>query len=92
MLMKTLHATFRALADSEIPGTHGQRWRTVVSESTLAGQYARWWWDAGEDGSVELVSGRTRAILHVGYGGPQCRGMHWLSTGLFRKAALPCIG
>jgi sigma-B regulation protein RsbU (phosphoserine phosphatase) len=88
MLMSHLHATFRALADSE---DSVERMATLANrlfcESTLAGQYATLVVGRGaRDGSVELVSAGHLPILHVGSGGAVPRDATGYPLGMFRKA------
>jgi sigma-B regulation protein RsbU (phosphoserine phosphatase) len=88
MLMSHLHATFRALADTE---QSVERMATLANrlfcESTLAGQYATLVVGRGaKDGSVEFVSAGHLPVLHVRSGGAMSREATGYPLGMFCKA------
>jgi sigma-B regulation protein RsbU (phosphoserine phosphatase) len=68
MLMSHLHATFRSLAEGDLPlDRMVQAANRIFSESTLAGQFATLVVGrASPDGSVELVSAGHLPLLHLG--------------------------
>jgi phosphoserine phosphatase RsbU/P len=88
MLMSHLHATFRALADSE-PSL--ERMASLANrlfcESTIAGQYATLVIGRGaSDGSVEFVSAGHLPVLHVRAGGTVSRSATGYPLGMFHTA------
>jgi phosphoserine phosphatase RsbU/P len=88
MLMSHLHATFRALADTE---NSVERMVTLANrlfcESTLAGQYATLVVGRGaRDGTVEFVSAGHLPVLHVRESGAVSRAATGYPLGMFRKA------
>jgi sigma-B regulation protein RsbU (phosphoserine phosphatase) len=68
MLMSHLHATFRSLADADLPlDRMVEGANRIFSESTLAGQFATLVVGrASLDGSVEFVSAGHLPLLHLG--------------------------
>jgi sigma-B regulation protein RsbU (phosphoserine phosphatase) len=88
MLMSNLHATFRALADTE-PSL--ERIVTMANrlfcESTLAGQYATLVVGRGaSDGTVEFVSAGHLPVLHVCADGAVSQAATSYPLGMFRTA------
>jgi sigma-B regulation protein RsbU (phosphoserine phosphatase) len=88
MLMSHLHATFRALADSE-PSLERmvQLANRLFCESTLAGQYATLVVGrAAADGEVEMVSAGHLPVLHLRPEGAMPRAATSYPLGMFRSA------
>lgn len=88
MLMSNLHATFRALADTE----HSlERIVTMANrlfcESTLAGQYATLVVGRGaNDGTVEFISAGHLPVLHMSKSGTVSQAATGYPLGMFRTA------
>lgn len=93
MLMSHLHATFRALADTELSVERMvQLANRLFCESTLAGQYATLVVGrAGLDGQVEMVSAGHLPVLHIKAGGAISQPATGYPLGMFRSAEFePC--
>lgn len=91
MLMSHLHATFRSLADAELPldkmvGVANR----IFSESTMAGQFATLVVGrATHDGAVELVSAGHLPLLHLCAGGTKSQGATGVPLGMFPTTNFP---
>ena len=91
MLMSHLHATFRSLADAELPldkmvGVANR----IFAESTMAGQFATLVVGrATREGSVELVSAGHLPLLHLCAGGTKSQGATGVPLGMFPGANFP---
>lgn len=89
MLMSHLHATFRSLADADLPLDQlVEAANRIFAESTLAGQFAtlvvgRAW----PDGAVELVSAGHLPILHVGETQIRSQSATGLPLGMFKTTS-----
>jgi sigma-B regulation protein RsbU (phosphoserine phosphatase) len=91
MLMSHLHATFRSLAEADLPldrmVEHANR---VFCESTLAGQFATLVVGrATHDGSVEFVSAGHLPVLHLQASGATSRGSTGVPLGMFCSTQFP---
>jgi phosphoserine phosphatase RsbU/P len=91
MLMSHLHATFRSLADAELPldkmvGVANR----IFAESTMAGQFATLVVGrAAHDGSIELVSAGHLPLLHLCSGGTKSQGATGVPLGMFPNTNFP---
>jgi len=91
MLMSHLHATFRSLADAELPldkmvGVANR----IFAESTMAGQFATLVVGrATHDGSVEIVSAGHLPLLHLCSGGTRSQGATGVPLGMFPSMNFP---
>ncbi len=91
MLMSHLHATFRSLADAELPldkmvGVANR----IFAESTMAGQFATLVVGrAAHDGSVELVSAGHLPLLHLCAGETKSRSATGVPLGMFANTNFP---
>lgn len=91
MLMSHLHATFRSLADAELPldkmvGVANR----IFAESTMAGQFATLVVGrAAHDGSIELVSAGHLPLLHLCAGETKSRGATGVPLGMFPTTNFP---
>jgi phosphoserine phosphatase RsbU/P len=91
MLMSHLHATFRSLADAELPldrmvGVANR----IFSESTMAGQFATLVVGrASHDGSVDLVSAGHLPLLHLCAGETKSQGATGVPLGMFPNTNFP---
>jgi sigma-B regulation protein RsbU (phosphoserine phosphatase) len=91
MLMSHLHATFRSLADAELPldkmvGVANR----IFAESTMAGQFATLVVGrAAHDGSVELVSAGHLPLLHLCAGETKSRSATGVPLGMFATTNFP---
>jgi phosphoserine phosphatase RsbU/P len=91
MLMSHLHATFRSLADAELPldkmvGVANR----IFAESTMAGQFATLVVGrAAHDGSVELVSAGHLPLLHLCAGETKSQGATGVPLGMFPTTNFP---
>jgi sigma-B regulation protein RsbU (phosphoserine phosphatase) len=91
MLMSHLHATFRSLADAELPldrmvGVANR----IFAESTMAGQFATLVVGrAARDGSVEIVSAGHLPLLHLCADGTKSQGATGVPLGMFPSANFP---
>jgi phosphoserine phosphatase RsbU/P len=91
MLMSHLHATFRSLADANLPLDHmveaGNR---IFSESTLAGQFATLVVGrAAPDGSVEFVSAGHLPLLRLRNADARPEGATGVPLGMFTNTRFP---
>jgi len=88
MLMSHLHATFRSLANVNMPLDHMvQAANRIFAESTLAGQYATLVVGrASQDGSVEFVSAGHLPLLHLCGAEPAVAESTGLPLGMFTNA------
>jgi phosphoserine phosphatase RsbU/P len=88
MLMSHLHATFRALADTDLSLERMvQLANRQFCESTLAGQYATLVVGrAGSDGTVDLVSAGHLPVLHLKSGCTVSQPATSYPLGMFRSA------
>jgi sigma-B regulation protein RsbU (phosphoserine phosphatase) len=91
MMMSHLHATFRSLADTDLP-LEGlvEAANRIFVESTLADQYAtlvvgRAW----QDGTVEYVSAGHLPLLHVCAEETRSQGATGIPLGMFKNAQFP---
>jgi phosphoserine phosphatase RsbU/P len=91
MLMSHLHATFRSLADADLPlDRMVEAANRIFSESTLAGQYATLVVGrAARDGSVEFVSAGHLPLLHLGGGQARSEGATGVPLGMFTNMRFP---
>ena len=91
MLMSHLHATFRSLADADLPlDRMVEAANRIFSESTLAGQFATLVVGrAGSDGAVEFVSAGHLPILHIFGGQARLEGSTGVPLGMFANARFP---
>ena len=91
MLMSHLHATFRSLAQTDLPlEAMVQAANRVFSESTLAGQFATLVVGrAAEDGTVELVSAGHLPVLHLARQGASLKHATGLPLGMFTNTPFP---
>ncbi len=91
MLMSHLHATFRSLADAELPlermvGVANR----IFAESTMAGQFATLVVGrATQDGAVELVSAGHLPLLHLCAGETKSQGATGVPLGMFANTSFP---
>ena len=91
MLMSHLHATFRSLADAELPldrmvGVANR----IFSESTMAGQFATLVVGrATNDGAVDLVSAGHLPLLHLCAGETKSQGATGVPLGMFPNTNFP---
>ena len=91
MLMSHLHATFRSLADAELPldkmvGVANR----IFAESTMAGQFATLVVGrATHDGAVELVSAGHLPLLHLCASGTKSQGATGVPLGMFPTTNFP---
>jgi sigma-B regulation protein RsbU (phosphoserine phosphatase) len=91
MLMSRLHATFRSLADTDLPLDHlVEAANRIFSEGTLAGQFATLVVGrASRDGSVEFVSAGHLPLLHLGNIEARAEGATGVPLGMFTSARFP---
>jgi sigma-B regulation protein RsbU (phosphoserine phosphatase) len=89
MLMSHLHATFRSLANLDLPlDRMVQAANRIFAESTLADQYATLVVGrASQDGSVEFVSAGHLPLLHLCGADPALAESTGLPLGMFTNAA-----
>jgi len=91
MLMSHLHATFRSLADAELPlermvGVANR----IFAESTMAGQFATLVVGrATHEGAVELVSAGHLPLLHLCAGETKSQGATGVPLGMFPNTNFP---
>jgi len=89
MLMSHLHATFRSLANVDLPldrMVHAAN--RIFAESTLAGQYATLIVGrASQDGAVEFVSAGHLPLLHLSCNEPAVADATGLPLGMFTNAS-----
>lgn len=91
MLMSHLHATFRSLADANLPlDRMVEAANRIFSESTMAGQFATLVVGrAFQDGSIELVSAGHLPLLHLGGGDTKSQGATGVPLGMFTNTSFP---
>jgi phosphoserine phosphatase RsbU/P len=91
MLMSHLHATFRSLADVDLPlDRMVDAVNRIFAESTLAGQYATLVVGrASLDGSVEFVSAGHLPLLHLGKIEARAEGATGVPLGMFSTSLFP---
>jgi phosphoserine phosphatase RsbU/P len=91
MLMSHLHATFRSLADADLPlDRMVEAANRIFSESTLAGQFATLVVGrASRDGAVELVSAGHLPLLHLGGIDTRSQGATGVPLGMFTNTIFP---
>jgi sigma-B regulation protein RsbU (phosphoserine phosphatase) len=91
MLMSHLHATFRSLADSDLPLDRiVEAANRLFLESTLAGQFATLAAGrASEDGNVELVSAGHLPVLHLRQDSAVAQDATGTPLGMFSNAHFP---
>jgi sigma-B regulation protein RsbU (phosphoserine phosphatase) len=91
MLMSHLHATFRSLADADLPlDRMVEAANRIFSESTLAGQFATLVVGrASRDGAVEVVSAGHLPLLHLGSADTRSQGATAVPLGMFTNASFP---
>jgi len=91
MLMSHLHATFRSLADSDLPLDRiVEAANRLFLESTLAGQFATLVVGrASENGSVELVSAGHLPVLHLRQDRVMVQESTGAPLGMFSNARFP---
>ena len=89
MLMSHLHATFRSLANVDLPlDRMVQAANRIFAESTLAGQYATLIVGrASQDGTVEFVSAGHLPLLHLSCNAPAVADATGLPLGMFTNAS-----
>jgi sigma-B regulation protein RsbU (phosphoserine phosphatase) len=89
MLMSHLHATFRSLANVDLPlDSMVQAANRIFAESTLAGQYATLIVGrAFEDGTVEFVSAGHLPLLHLSCNETAVANATGLPLGMFTNAS-----
>jgi sigma-B regulation protein RsbU (phosphoserine phosphatase) len=91
MLMSHLHATFRSLADAELPldrmvGVANR----IFAESTMAGQFATLVVGrATHEGAIELVSAGHLPLLHLCAGETKSQGATGVPLGMFPNTTFP---
>jgi sigma-B regulation protein RsbU (phosphoserine phosphatase) len=91
MMMSHLHATFRSLADADMPlDRMVEAANRIFSGSTLAGQFAtlvvgRAW----RNGSVELVSAGHLPLLHLSGGNTKSQWATGVPLGMFNTTNFP---
>jgi phosphoserine phosphatase RsbU/P len=91
MLMSHLHATFRSLADAELPldkmvGVANR----IFAESTMAGQFATLVVGrATHEGAVEIVSAGHLPLLHLCASGTKAQGATGVPLGMFPTTNFP---
>jgi phosphoserine phosphatase RsbU/P len=91
MLMSHLHATFRSLADADLPldrmvGVANR----IFAESTMAGQFATLVVGrATHDGAVDLVSAGHLPLLHLCAGETKSQGATGVPLGMFPNTNFP---
>jgi len=88
MLMSHLHATFRSLADADLPlGRMVEAANRIFLESTLAGQFATLVVGrASDDGSVELINAGHLPVLHLQENGANAQDASDVPLGMFSTA------
>ena len=88
MLMSHLHATFRSLADADLPLTSMvEAANRIFLESTLAGQFATLVVGrASDDGTVELVNAGHLPVLHLHENGANPLESTGVPLGMFSTA------
>jgi phosphoserine phosphatase RsbU/P len=91
MLMSHLHATFRSLAEANLPLERMvQDANRIFCESTLAGQFATLVIGrAARDGSVEYVSAGHLPVLHIHADGATPKDSTGVPMGMFCDARFP---
>jgi sigma-B regulation protein RsbU (phosphoserine phosphatase) len=91
MLMSHLHATFRSLADANMPlDRMVEVANRIFCESTLADQFATLVvGHASLDGSVEFVSAGHLPLLHLGSVESRAEGATGVPLGMFATARFP---
>jgi sigma-B regulation protein RsbU (phosphoserine phosphatase) len=91
MLMSRLHATFRSLADGDMPlDRMVEAANRIFAESTLAGQYATLVVGrASRDGAVEFVSAGHLPLLHLGGAEARSEGATGVPLGMFGTSMFP---
>jgi phosphoserine phosphatase RsbU/P len=91
MLMSHLHATFRSLAQANLPLQRMvEAANRIFSESTLAEQFATLVVGrATADGSVEFVSAGHLPVLHLGREGAKSEGATGVPLGMFGNTHFP---
>jgi len=89
MLMSHLHATFRSLANVDLPlDRMVQAANRIFAESTLAGQYATLIVGrASQDGTVEFVSAGHLPLLHLSCNEPAVADATGLPLGMFTNVS-----
>jgi phosphoserine phosphatase RsbU/P len=89
MLMSHLHATFRSLANVDLPlDQMVQAANRIFAESTLADQYATLVVGrASQDGAVEFVSAGHLPLLHLSCNEPAVADATGLPLGMFTNAS-----
>jgi sigma-B regulation protein RsbU (phosphoserine phosphatase) len=88
LLMSHLHATFRSLADADLPlNRMVEAANRIFLESTLAGQFATLVIGrASDDGTVELVNAGHVPILHLHENGASAKEATGVPLGMFSTA------
>jgi sigma-B regulation protein RsbU (phosphoserine phosphatase) len=91
MLMSHLHATFRSLADGDMPlDRMVEAANRIFAESTLAGQFATLVVGrASRDGSVEIVSAGHLPLLHLCGAETKSQGATGVPLGMFNSTNFP---
>jgi sigma-B regulation protein RsbU (phosphoserine phosphatase) len=91
MLMSHLHATFRSLADVDLPLDHMvEAANRIFAESTLANQFATLVVGrASRDGSVEFISAGHLPLLHLSDVEARAEGATGVPLGMFTGARFP---
>jgi phosphoserine phosphatase RsbU/P len=88
MLMSHLHATFRSLADADLPlGRMVEAANRIFLESTVAGQFATLVVGrASDDGTIELVNAGHLPVLHIHENGANAKEATEVPLGMFSTA------
>jgi sigma-B regulation protein RsbU (phosphoserine phosphatase) len=91
MLMSHLHATFRSLADADLPlDRMVEAANRIFSESTMAGQFATLVVGrASQDGSVEIVSAGHLPLLQLNGTDTRSQGATGVPLGMFTNTSFP---
>jgi phosphoserine phosphatase RsbU/P len=91
MMMSHLHATFRSLADSDLPlGALVETANRIFAESTLADQFATLVVGrASQDGTVEYVSAGHLPLLHLCADEARSQSATGIPVGMFKNAQFP---
>jgi phosphoserine phosphatase RsbU/P len=93
MLMSHLHATFRSLADADLPlGRMVGAANRIFAESTMAGQFATLVVGrASQDGSIEIVSAGHLPLLHLSDAATQSHVATGVPLGMFANTNFSVI-
>jgi sigma-B regulation protein RsbU (phosphoserine phosphatase) len=91
MLMSHLHATFRSLADADLPlNRMVEAANRIFAESTMAGQFATLVVGrASRDGTIEFVSAGHLPLLHLGGAETRSQAATGVPLGMFANTTFP---